>query len=458
VIAWLRSTNREQRKLLFSLVANFLTRIPGAIGVIWFLPLLRFGLGTADYANLLSSTALGSAAAFLSGGFSLVGRRLIGHAYAEGDLAGEADGFVSLLIANAVALIFALAIVAGYCWVRGASSAVLVVATLPPFVAFLNTFDNVRSAYNEHYVNATLLIALQATTYALGFLLPATRHSILLGALVLHGPYLLTSLLTLVLLLRNRLHLIGGRPVAIWVVARQGTMLAIADGFLLTTLSLSVVWLQITADATTSAWFATNVRLFQTLYVPVLLLLVPLSSYVRISWNGKSVAQQQAFTKAMLSLGLGYGAIVAVALLGASRIYLAWMLHLPAPGSLLAVSPIFLLFGAIIAYKSYSSMAYVVLDEVAHLSSWTTVAVGAAVALGVVASLDVDPLNAVNVYAVAAGLSVIIVLFWNVVRFIRATSTHTGRGSAYPSQSLHRGLVDGETVPQEASREPTSSL
>ena len=118
----LRRTNLEQRKLIFSLGANFLTRVPGAIGLLWFLPLLRFGLGTDDYANLLTSMALGSAAAFLSGGFSVVGRRLIGEAYSGGDRAGEADGFASLVVANVAALSVALAIIAAYCLARGAGT------------------------------------------------------------------------------------------------------------------------------------------------------------------------------------------------------------------------------------------------------------------------------------------------------------------------------------------------
>jgi hypothetical protein len=95
VIARLRRANREQRKLLFSVGTNFLTRIPGAVGLLWLLPLLRFGLGTDDYANLLASMALASAAAFQPGGFNLIGRRLIGEAYSNSDRAGEADAFPS---------------------------------------------------------------------------------------------------------------------------------------------------------------------------------------------------------------------------------------------------------------------------------------------------------------------------------------------------------------------------
>ena len=110
---------------------------------------------------------------------------------------------------------------------------------------------------------------------------------------------------------------------------------------MMATLSLSVVWLQTSASSTTSAWFATMVRLFQTFLVPVILLLIPLSSYIRILWNGKSVAQQQAFAKATLFIGLCYGAIVAVALLLVSRFYVGLLLHLPAPGTCLESCRVF---------------------------------------------------------------------------------------------------------------------
>src|ERR1700730_5538343 len=129
--------------------------------------------------------ALGSASAFLSGGFSVVGRRLIGEAYSGDDRAGEADGFASLVVANVAALSVALAIIAAYCWVRGAGTVVLIVSTFPAFLVFLNTFDNVRLAYNEQYVTATLLIILQVAGYALGFLVPPPPQSLVLGALVL---------------------------------------------------------------------------------------------------------------------------------------------------------------------------------------------------------------------------------------------------------------------------------
>ena len=77
------------------------------------------------------------------------------------------------------------------------------------------------------------------------------------------------------------------------------------------------------------------------------------------------------------------------------------------------------MFGAIIAYKAYSTIAYVVLDETTHLSSWTTVAVAMAVAFGAAASLTVDPLRAIDVYALVGGVAMLAVLLWNAARFVR---------------------------------------
>ena len=417
---YLRKVNTEQLKLLFSLGANFATRIPGAIGVLLFLPLLRFGLGTDGYAGLLAASALGTAAAFLSGGFNVVGRRLVGEAYSTGNIRGEAASFVSLTVANAAALTLALVIIAIYCLAFKAGTSFLIAAALPAITAFINTFDNVRVAYNEHYVTATLLIILQFIAYGCGFLVPYTRQHIIASALLLTSPYVFASLLALGLLLRKRTYLVRGSAELTWRIIREGTVYALADGLLTATLSLAVVWSETVGSAQTAAWFATLVRLFQIFLVPVTLLLLPLSSYIRVVWNASGPVRQQAFARMTLLLGLGYGGLVAIALLFVSQIYIGGVLHLPAPERQLDVLPCFLLFWAIVAFRSYSSIAYLVFNDPLHLSWWTTFAVIAAVIISAVSSLAVDAMGAISVYALVAGALMIGVLFWNVARFIRA--------------------------------------
>ena len=418
--ALVRRMTGEQRKLFLSLGTNVLTRIPGVVGLLWFLPLLRFGLGTDDYSSLLGWLALGTGASFLAGGFNTVGRRLIGEAYANEDRVGEANGFVSLIVSNVIALGFALVIIGTYWWLRGGSVTLLVVCALPALMAFLNMLDTVRAAYNEHYVTALLQFGLQISIYTIGFLVPAASHTLIPAALVLLGHYIIASIVTGGLICARRPYLFTGLPVSTWRIAREGTMLAVAEGSLMATISLSVVWLQASASAATSAWFATLVRLFQTFLVPVILLLYPLSSYIRILWNRKTIAQQRAMMKVTLGLGLGYGAMIAVAMVIASQLYIQGMLHLPPPEQYFQLVPIFILFGAIVAFRAYSAIAFVVLEETSHLSMWTTAAVGVAVAFAAAASLITAPLAVVNVYALVAGLSITIVVIWSAARFIVA--------------------------------------
>ena len=131
--------------------------------------------------------------------------------------------------------------------------------------------------------------------------------------------------------------------------------------------------------------------------------------------------KQQAITSITLVMGLGYGALVGITLLFASKIYIGGVLHLPAPGSLLYALPCFLLFAAIVAYRTYSSIAYLVFDDPSHLSWWTTLSVITAVIISGCSSVEIDALGAINVYAFLAGFLMIGVLFWNVARFIRSS-------------------------------------
>jgi hypothetical protein len=413
----------ERRKLVYSLAVNFATRIPGAVGVLFFLPLLRFGLGTEDYAGLLGGSALGMATIFLSGGFSNVGRRIVGEAYSTSDHELEATGFVSLSVANAVGLAIALLAIAAYCRAVGASTAFLITATLPPITSFFNTFDNVRAAYNEHYVTATLLIVWQVTSYTIGFLVPYTREHMVVSAILLASPYLLASLSALALLLRRRPYLVTGSARLAGRVMREGTVYAIADGLLTATLSLAVTRVDSSGPAEMAAWFGTLVRLFQIFLVPIILLLLPLSSYMRIIWNARGAAEQRSLARTTLLLGLAYGALVAVALLFASRLYIGGILKLQASASLTELLPCFLLFGAIVAFRSYSSIAYQVLDNPMHLSWWTTIAVVVAVVLSGVSSLVVNQFQAIAVYAFVAGSLMIVVLCWNAMRFTKSSQT-----------------------------------
>jgi hypothetical protein len=412
----LRRATTEQRKLALSLATNFATRVPGAVGVLWFLPLLRYGLGTDHYSALLAALALGNSASALRAGFVVIGRRTIGEAYSRRDRAGEADAFVSLVLAGIGALAVGLAITLFYCWRLDADISILVVSAMPVIAAFLNTFDNVRSAYNEHYVTALLQTVLQVGLYTIGLAVPVFRESVVLACLILQGSYMAASLLTCMLLIRGRPYLLAGRPAAAWTIVRDGMIISIADGFMLASLSLAVVWLQATADDQTSAWFASVVRLFETFLVPVVLTLTPLSSYIRLRWNEHSSARQRRLTVVTLVFGVGYGVAVAIGLFAATRFYVDRLLHLSQPGGLIYVLPCFVLFAAVVAYRTYSLVAYVVSNQSRHLSYWSALAVFAGLIAGVAVQRLTVPLGVIAVYAVTAGAATLAVLVWNAAR------------------------------------------
>lgn len=414
--------NREQRKLLASLAANFLTRIPGAVGLLWFLPLLVSGLGTEKYGDLLAAMALsGATGGFLSGGVKTIGRRWIGEAYGANDRVGEANAFASLIVSNLILMALAIMIISVYVVSCGNALEVWIVAIICVFSICCNTFNDARAAYNEHYVTATLLFGLQIAVYTIAAFVPSTQQNLVLGVLIFQGPYLLSSLITGVMLLRERPYLMFGRPVTLWRMVCDGTRLSMADSFLEVPLSLTVVWLQASADATTSAWFATVVRLFQTFQAPILLVLMPLSGYVRLLWNRKTASQRQLFVKVLLVASFSYALVVAVALLLSSQFYIGLMLHIPAP-PIWQNLPIFLLLGMIIAYKTYSMIVYVVLDS-NHLAGWITVTTGVTAAiLGAAATLG-DPLIILDIYALITGTAIIWVMTWSMVRFVRLPAT-----------------------------------
>jgi len=409
----------EQRKLAASLAVNFATRVPGLAGVVVMLPLLHRDLGTQGYAFLLGAMALGATVTFLFGGFHTVGRRQIGEAHSRGDAAAEADGFVTLMAVNGAILLLAMVALGGFCATRGGGGGTMfAIAALVALAACVNGLDNARAAYNEHYVTAVLQIVFQVANIAAAFAFPPLRQDPLTASLVLSGHGLLASLVAGAMLLRRRPYLLRGRVRHAAGALRQGLAIGMADGVLAATLSFSVVWMQASAGAAVAGWYGTLIRLFQTILVPVILLLVPLSSYIRLGWNAKSAAAQARIVAASVVLGIGYGALASAGLALASWLYIDRVLALPAPGDWTRLVPIYALFTAIIAYRSYSSIAYLVMDG-ARLAGGIALRLLGALAVAAGASLVLSPLGTIVLYAALVGAILIEGELSSALRFRR---------------------------------------
>lgn len=396
---------RERRRLALSLVANAATRIPAAIGVLLFLPLARAGLGVADYAAMLAALALGGAATFVFGGIGIAARRMIGAAHDAGDDAAQGDAFGSLLAIDAILLAFASIGVIAWQAVHGAAPALLFVALIPVLAAAANLFDSVRAAYNEHYVTATVQFVVQTVLYALGIGVAIFARDIVLSAMVIGGGNLIASLIAGVLLVRAHpaLRRVGSGRLRGAAVQSGGA--GIADGLLMSGLALAVVVVELRGDAVTGAWFATMVRLFQTFLSPVLLILVPVASYLRIGWDQRPPASRCRVLRLAMAGGAVYGVLAGVGLALAAELYVVRILDLSAPGSVVALS-VFALFGAIVLYKSYTSIAFVLI-ELRHLALGSAAVVAASFVLAM-AMPDIGAALLAYASVTAAGLAVLV--------------------------------------------------
>ncbi|SFF94664.1 hypothetical protein SAMN05518801_10459 [Novosphingobium sp. CF614] len=406
--AWGPPAPKSQRtKLLLSLAVNFATRIPGAVGIFLILPLLRFDLGVRGYGFLLGALALGSTSTFLFGGFNTMGRRLVGEAHAARDREGEAAGVVSMFAVNGCVYLLTLAGIGAYAAVQPDPGTLFLIASLVSTAAFANTFDNARAAYNEHYVTALFQIVFQVILIGLAFLVRPIRENPVLAALAIQGHLLLASLVAGVHLVSARPYLLGGAARRAGWIARGGFRIGIADGLLAASLGLSVVWMQAGAPASLAGWYATLVRLFQSFAVPVMLLLMPLSSYVRLGWNDRDPGRQDRILRTTAIAGLGYGVMASTALWGISVFYIETVLKLPGPASLPVAFAIFALFAAIIACRSYSTIAYVVTDG-ARIARWITGGILVSLGIAVAVRGYLAQIQTVAVYAALASVVLLV--------------------------------------------------
>lgn len=405
-------TGDERQKLMLSLAANAATRIPGAAGILLFLPLAREGLGVAQYAALLAALSLGGAVTFVFGGVGITARRMIGAAHGAHDHTAQAEAFQSLVLLSLVLGIAAALVVVAWQWWTAAPSVLMLVALIPVASAAANLFDNVRAAYNEHYVTASIQFAVQLTLYAAGIGIGVFARDPLLVGLVMGGGSMIASVLAGVSLLRAHPALRGRRPRQMRAVITQVTGAGLADGMLMSGLALAVVLVEARADPALGAWFATIVRLFQTFLAPVLLVLLPVGSYVRMGWGSRDAASRRRVVVTSFAGGLAYGTVVALALATMTGFYIGRVMGLDAPAMQVSVA-VFALLGTIVLYKSYTSIAFLLLD-LRHLAIGSAAVVATSFA---VAALPLSVATALIGYAVVTAVGLLLLTADSVRRY-----------------------------------------
>jgi hypothetical protein len=350
----------ERRRLLASLVFNFVAKVPGIAAVFIILPLVSQSLGTAIYGELLSALALGSAFTLPFGGINAVGRRLLGVAVGAKDKREQANVFVTTTFSITVVACVVSVIMVGTTASSWSKPVFVLVSLLPVIAGVLNAFDNIRASFNEHYITAVFQLIFQTGIYGGVYILGLSQGSILLAGLVLQSPYLLASLATLIYLLIQRSFLLTGKIESVFRMVIPAIGVTLADGSLTLLLNLSVYWLKLAGHAEFAAWVGTFARLFQSFMSPVLLVLFPVTTYISIRWRQMTPQRQLLLHKLFLLLGCTYGLAVGGAMAIAGPYYIDHMFKLTVHGDAIDVLALSLFMGAVIAQKSYAMLLYAV--------------------------------------------------------------------------------------------------
>ena len=400
----------ERLKMLMSIGTNIVARTPSLLVVFVLLPMISRALGVNQYGELLGALALGGLFLLPFGGNNVVARRLIGGAYGRGEPAQEASAFATITVCAALAaVIMAMAVLAvGY---FGGNSAVFcIIAVIPVFGAFLNTFDNVRASYNEHYVTAGLFFFTQLTIVGIVLFFGVPSDNQLSSAFIMVGGGFISSFCTLLLLLRRRPYLLTGRPFKVLRTATSSLRVLAADGVLFLSLPLGVYWLAQTGSLDIAGWYGTVVRIYRSLSIPMILVMLPLASYIATRWGHMDPEKRVQAHRLFLAFGVGYGAVVGVLVFLFMHYAINWMYGInvyvgPTEKVALAV-----FFGGIVAQKSYAQLLFSVCDA-RLITKGTPLVVVVGILVALAGSVWLTPIQVISAMGVCIVLPLFPVLF-----------------------------------------------
>jgi hypothetical protein len=404
--------SRDRLQLFLSLLFNGISKLPAILMVTSILPLIKNSLGLVGYNSFLAALAFGGFFTLAFGGVNTVARRLVGARFAQGDETGQADAFLSAAaVMGGVALIAALLIVVLSLTVfsRTMLPSATVCSLLLIIGSGLNYFDNVRAAFNEHYVTAGLLFTFQLVIYVFVIVVHPGIGGMIMAGLIIYLPNMLTSAVQVSLLLVRRSYLLSGSLKIVPDVLRGSLVFSVGEGALSGAISLSVFYLSSYGSPSEGAWYGTLVRLFQSVSTPLMLVMFPISAFVATKWSKLSAHRRDRLITLSLASGFLYGGIVAFGIAIGSKAFLQKLYHIAPMGSSLEVAAISLFFMGIMAQKAYGIIIYAI-DTGRFLSSATLVAVLVAAIVAAVAALWSTPLQALSTFTSICGLALLAVI------------------------------------------------
>lgn len=406
----------DRLRLVASIGFNLVSKSPSVLTLLFVLPIINQSLGTALYGEFLAMLALGSAFTLAFGGINIVARRELAAAYVANDPKREATAVWNGIFCSFIAALSAGTIVLFVSHFSISSRSLAVVAILPIATSLANTFDNIRAAYNQHYVTAIFQTVTQLAIYCpviAGGLAPG---SLILFGFVLQAPFILASALTFALLLWEKPHIRSiQKPQQIGIMLRSAMYVTLSDGAIFAALNASLYVLGAIGAVEIAAWYGTLTRAFQTLLTPVLLVMLPLSSFIAIRWMSWKATTRQHAIRVIAVVSLCYGLSAAFIMMSAGDAYLrVFFPSVPRfPFEHLVCLAIF--FCAVLTQKLYTQLIYsVARASLLSIGNFAAVMFGFLVAMA--ASISHDPLRMIDLFAIGTGVPLLASIIADQIR------------------------------------------
>ncbi|MET4605078.1 O-antigen/teichoic acid export membrane protein [Bradyrhizobium sp. JR4.1] len=393
-------------RLIASLGFNLIAKLPSVLGLLVVLPLISRHLGAKNYGEFLAMLALGSTFTFFFGGINTVTRRRLSFAYSSGDIFEQSKAIsagVTAGIAVALAAGIATAFIAN---LTASSWSLIVVATIPVIGAFANILDNVRAAYNEHYITAILQTIAQCVIYGCAIIFSSQLDSVIVCAMVLNLPLALASVLTFVLLCRERRGLKFAVPRDLGHTIKSASYVVLADGAVSSALSGSLYGLGAVGATELAAWYGTLMRAFQALLAPILLIMLPLTSFVSLRWVKWNTLVRQRALRNVIAVAVIYGFSVGLTFaLGGNHYLETFFPQIQHPSSITPLC-VAAFFGVIVAQKMYVQLIYSV-SEARQLSIRIFSSISFGTCAGLASQFWLSSTQALNLFCVSTSVTLL---------------------------------------------------
>jgi hypothetical protein len=220
----------------------------------------------------------------------------------------------------------------------------------------------------------------------------------------------MASVFSALLLFVERPYLLRySRPLDVAGFAGNSCLIACSDGAISWMMNMSVYFLSASGADTAASWYGTLNRLFQAALSPVLLVSLPIGSYVANRWPMLGHERRTRLGRIFAVVGIAYGACVALGTFVCGPFYMnAFFPTVPSLSHDVVVG-LCLLYLGMISQKVYAQLIYSVHPGLALSIGTISILTGSAtVALALLSAYDA--VMAINALSAGVGVGLMILV------------------------------------------------